>query len=99
GHRSPTNSGVPGRGGVAGPRREPLGERNDAVVEYLLGFDAVIVAGQAKSHCVAWTVEDLLEDPAAREQGIASRLYLLEDCSSPGVAPGAVHSTQHRAAP
>ncbi|OFW75795.1 MAG: isochorismatase [Actinobacteria bacterium RBG_16_68_12] len=76
-----------------GARGESLGERNDALVDYLLGFDAVIVAGQAKSHCVAWTVEDLLEDPAAREQGIASRLYLLEDCSSPVVVPGAVDYT------
>jgi len=74
-------------------RGEPLGERNEALVEFLLGFDAVIVAGQAKSHCVAWTVEDLLEDPAAREQGIASRLYLLEDCSSSVVVPGAVDYT------
>ncbi len=76
-----------------GARGQPLGERNDALVEYLLDFAAVIVAGQAKSHCVAWTVEDLLEDPAAREQGIASRLYLLEDCSSPVVVPGAVDYT------
>jgi len=78
---------------LRGARGEPLGERNDALVEYLLGFDAVIVAGQAKSHCVAWTIEDLLEDPAAREQGIGSRLYLLEDCSSPVVVPGAVDYT------
>ena len=65
---------------------EPLGERNTALVEYLAGFDAVIVAGQAKSHCVAWTVEDLLRDVPE----IASRLYLLEDCTSPVVVPGAV---------
>jgi nicotinamidase-related amidase len=72
-----------------GPRGEPLGERNTALVEHLLGFDAVIVAGQAKSHCVAWTVADLLSDAPE----IASRLYLLEDCSSPVVVPGAVDYT------
>src|SRR5919106_237956 len=65
---------------------EPLGERNTALVEYLAGFDAVIVAGQAKSHCVAWTVEDLLHDVPE----MASRLYLLEDCTSAVVVPGAV---------
>ena len=65
---------------------EPLGERNDELVEYVSGFDAVIVAGQAKSHCVAWTVEDLLADVPE----LASRLYLLEDCTSPVVVPGAV---------
>jgi nicotinamidase-related amidase len=63
-----------------------LGERNTALVDHLNGFDAVIVAGQAKSHCVAWTVADLLADVPS----IASRLYLLEDCTSPVVVPGAV---------
>lgn len=74
---------------LRGARGEVLGERNAALVEHLRGFDAVIVAGQAKSHCVAWTIEDLLED--APELG--SRLYLLEDCSSPVVVPGVVDYT------
>jgi nicotinamidase-related amidase len=65
---------------------EPLGERNTALVKHLTTFDAVIVAGQAKSHCVAWTVADLLDEAP----GVASRLYLLEDCTSPVVVPGAV---------
>jgi len=69
---------------------EPLGERNTALIEYLLDFDAVIVAGQAKSHCVAWTVEDLLSDAPE----VAPRLYLLEDCSSPVVVRGAVDYTE-----
>jgi nicotinamidase-related amidase len=73
-----------------GPRGESLGERNTALIEHLSTFDAVIVAGQAKSHCVAWTVEDLLEDVPE----IASRLYLLEDCSSAVVVPGAVDYTE-----
>jgi nicotinamidase-related amidase len=68
---------------------QELGARNTALVEHLLGFDAVLVAGQAKSHCVAWTVEDLLADAPA----IAPRLYLLEDCSSPVVVPGVVDYT------
>ncbi|MDW8337993.1 MAG: isochorismatase [Thermoleophilia bacterium] len=72
-----------------GPGGEALGERNLALVEHLRRFAAVIVAGQAKSHCVAWTVEDLLE--AAPD--LAPRLYLLEDCSSPVVVPGAVDYT------
>jgi nicotinamidase-related amidase len=69
---------------LRGASGEPLGTRNDALVEHLLGFDAVLVAGQAKSHCVAWTVADLLHDVPE----IAPRLYLLEDCSSPVVVPG-----------
>jgi nicotinamidase-related amidase len=74
---------------LEGSGGEPLGERNIALVEHLLRFDAVLVAGQAKSHCVAWTVEDLIEIAPQ----IAPRLYLLEDCSSPVVVPGAVDYT------
>ena len=74
---------------LRGSRGEQLGERNAALVERLQGFDAVLVAGEAKSHCVAWTVSDLLDD--APELG--PRLYLLEDCTSPVVVPGAVDYT------
>ena len=75
-----------------GPGGEPLAARNTALVEKLLTFDAVVVAGQAKSHCVAWTIDDLLRDDAVRER-LAPRTYLLEDCTSPVVVPGAVDYT------
>jgi nicotinamidase-related amidase len=66
------------------------GEPNRELVEHLKSFDAVVVAGQAKSHCVAWTVEDLLR--LAPE--LTPRLHLLEDCMSPVVVPGAVDFTE-----
>ena len=72
----------------------PLGSRNGRLIERLLRFDAVLVAGQAKSHCVAWTIEDLLRDSLVREHRLADRLYLLDDCTSPVVVPGAVDFTQ-----
>jgi nicotinamidase-related amidase len=72
-----------------GPDGEPLGRFNEALIGKLLTFDAVIVAGQAKSHCIAWTIDDLLED----EHGLAERTYLLEDCTSPVVVPGVVDYT------
>jgi len=72
-----------------GPDGEELGHRNVELIERLLEFDGVIVAGQAKSHCVAWTIDDLLEG----EQRLAERVYLLEDCSSPVVVPGVVDYT------
>jgi nicotinamidase-related amidase len=74
---------------LTGSRGTRLGERNAALVEHLCNFDAVIVAGQAKSHCVAWTIGDLVTDAPE----IANRLYLLEDCSSPVVVPGAIDYT------
>jgi nicotinamidase-related amidase len=75
-----------------GPDGEPLGGPNSDLIEKLLEFDAVVVAGQAKSHCLAWTIDDLLEDEHVRER-LAERTFLLEDCTSPVVVPGAVDYT------
>jgi nicotinamidase-related amidase len=72
---------------------EPLGRRNQELIERLLRFDAVLIAGQAKSHCVAWTIADLLDDETVRERGLAEKVYLLEDCTSPVVVPGTVDFT------
>jgi nicotinamidase-related amidase len=77
---------------TTGPDRDQIGERNHGLVDHLVNFDAVVIAGQAKSHCVAWTVEDLLE-AQGRERHLAERVYLLEDCTSPVVVPGAVDYT------
>ena len=77
---------------------EPLGRRNQALIEELLRFDAVVIAGQAKSHCVAWTIQDLLEDPTVQERGLEEKVYLLEDCTSPVVTPGADYTDDADAA-
>ena len=76
-----------------GPDGEPIASTDHALVETLLGFDAVIVAGQAKSHCLAWTIDDLLAHRSVQEQQLAQRTYLLEDCTSPIVVPGVVDYT------
>jgi nicotinamidase-related amidase len=72
---------------------EPLGRRNHPLIERLLQYDAVVIAGEAKSHCVAWTIEDLLGDPNVQERGLAEKVYLLEDCTSSVVVPGSVDHT------
>ncbi|HUQ23538.1 MAG TPA: hypothetical protein VM049_11055 [Gaiellaceae bacterium] len=73
---------------------EPLGRRNQPLLEELLRFDAVVIAGQAKSHCVAWTIDDLLSDATVQARHLATKVYLLEDCTSPVVVPGAVDYTE-----
>jgi nicotinamidase-related amidase len=75
-----------------GPDGDRLGAKNTELIARLLAFDVVVVAGQAKSHCMAWTIDDLLEDEAAGER-LAERTYLLEDCTSPVVVPGVVDYT------
>jgi len=72
---------------------EELVGLNRALIDELLGYDALIVAGQAKSHCVAWTMADLLTEIRTRDPALAERVYLLEDCSSPVVVPGVVDFT------
>ncbi len=72
---------------------EPLGRRNEPLIEELLRYDAVVIAGQAKSHCVAWTIQDLLGDPTVQDGHLEEKVYLLEDCTSSVVVPGTVDYT------
>ena len=77
-----------------GHRGEALAEKNQAIIRWLLRFDAVIIAGQAKSHCVAWTIADLLEELGGERATLARKVYLLEDCTSPVVIPGVIDYTE-----
>ncbi len=72
---------------------EQIAEKNVTFIRKLLEFDAVIIAGQAKSHCVAWTIDDLLNEIFTADRALAEKVYLLEDCSSPVVIPGVVDYT------
>jgi nicotinamidase-related amidase len=67
-----------------------IGKKSGKIYELLSNCDALVVAGQAKSHCVSWTVSDLLEDICANDPDLVSKVYLLEDCTSPVVVPGVV---------
>lgn len=73
---------------------KPLGVLNQALLDRLRTFDAVLVAGQAKSHCVAWTVQDLLDEYQERDPEQIRKIYLLVDCMSPVVAPGVIDYTE-----
>ncbi len=75
-------------------RNRAIAQKNTALIDRLLTFDAVLIAGQAKSHCVAWTIADLLTEIQARRPSFANRVYILEDCMSPVVVPGIVDFTE-----
>lgn len=64
---------------------KPIAQPNTRLIEALLSNDVVVVAGQAKSHCVAWTVRHLLDEITKRNPELAKKVYLLEDCTSPVV--------------
>jgi nicotinamidase-related amidase len=81
-----------------GPDGETIAGRNDLLIQQLSLYDAIVAAGQAKSHCVAWTIDDLLEGDDARERALAPRTYLLEDCTSAVVVPGMDYTEEADAA-
>jgi len=71
----------------------PVDFANRDLIERLLSFDTVIVAGEAQSHCVKWTVEDLLAEIQERDASLARKIVLLDDCTSPVVVPGVADFT------
>ena len=78
---------------LEGPMGETLGAHNPKFIQHLQEVDKLYIAGQAKSHCVAWTVSDLLEDIQALDPALAKKVYLLEDCTSSVVVPDVVDHT------
>jgi nicotinamidase-related amidase len=67
------------------PDGRAIAEVNVNFLEALSQSDVVIIAGQAKSHCVAWSIEHLLRVIQAKDPKLADKVYLLGDCSSPVV--------------
>jgi nicotinamidase-related amidase len=70
------------------PQGRPIGSRHYELLRQILAYDRIIVAGQAKSHCVVWTLDHMLEVAASVDPRLAERIYVLEDCTSPVVIPG-----------
>jgi nicotinamidase-related amidase len=64
-----------------------LAQRNTQFVQTLLAADAVIIAGQAASHCVKSTIDDLLGEIAAHDASLAKKVYLVTDCMSAVTVP------------
>jgi nicotinamidase-related amidase len=65
----------------------PLAEKNSAFLETLLSADAVVVAGQASSHCVKSSIDDLYDAIVARDKALARKVYVLADCMSAVTVP------------
>lgn len=64
-----------------------LGRQSTHLVGTLLRTDAVLIAGEASSHCVKNSVEDLLNEIRAYDPTLAKKVYLLTDCMSPVAIP------------
>jgi len=66
---------------------KPLGQKNAGFVKKLLNSDAVIIAGQAASHCVKSSIDDLLDEIMAADPTLAAKVYILGDCMSSVAVP------------
>lgn len=75
-------------------------QKNVALLETLIRSDYVIICGEAWSHCLAWSVKDLMSyvmslpnTSPAEKTALLSKIYILKDCTSAVVIPGLVDYT------
>jgi nicotinamidase-related amidase len=64
-----------------------VGSFNAPFFKLLMEYDRVYVFGQAKSHCVLSTLDDLQAHVLATEPRLAEKIWILEDAMSPVPAP------------
>ena len=72
---------------------KPIAQKNAQLFNHLVSYDMVIVAGQAKSHCLAWTMENMRTEILAKDPSLAKKIYIMGDCTSPVVIPGVIDFT------
>lgn len=66
---------------------KPLVQKNTQFIKTLLASDAVIIAGQAASHCVASSINDLLDEIQAQDPELAKKVHIMTDCMSSVAIP------------
>jgi nicotinamidase-related amidase len=66
---------------------KPLAQRNALFLKNLMRSDAVVIAGQASSHCVKSTIDDLLDEIVSVDRNLAKKVFILTDCMSAVTVP------------
>jgi len=74
---------------------QPLAQRNTQFIQTLLEGDVVVVAGQAASHCVKSSIDDLLSEIKAKDEALARKVYVLQDCMSSVAVPDPARPGQY----
>jgi len=64
------------------PVPEVPGEEGRSFLEDLENYDVLIIAGEAASHCVLETLEDLVDEFADKPETL-DKIFILRDCTSP----------------
>lgn len=78
-----------------GPNHEEIGKRDNFIFELLDTADLLIITGQAKSHCLAFTITDIAAALKNTNPVLLEKIYILEDCTSPVVVPGGFDFTEN----
>ena len=68
--------------GVIKPEYDTKGYINLDFLNKLEQYDKIVIAGEAKSHCVLESIQQILEYYENRPE-ITRKIYILEDCMSP----------------
>lgn len=72
-----------------------IAKKNTKFLDKLLTADAIVIAGQASSHCVKSSIEDILDEIVIQRNApeLAKKVYIMEDCTSAVVIPGVLDFT------
>ncbi|MGZ4913251.1 MAG: hypothetical protein ACXVI3_06465 [Halobacteriota archaeon] len=62
-----------------------LVKKNTALLDTLFRSDSLLIGGEAASHCLAWSIKDLLTHILGADPKLAQKVYILQDCTSPVV--------------
>lgn len=68
--------------GIIKPEYDTKGYINMDFLNKVETFDRVIIAGEAKSHCVLESIKQILEHYETRPE-VTKKIWILEDCMSP----------------
>lgn len=68
-------------------------QTNVSLLETLYKSDYVIIAGMALSHCVLWSLTDLVDFFYDNDRNSLKKIYVMTDCTSSVVIPGVVDFT------
>lgn len=75
-----------------------IGQANTTFIKTLLGYDAIVIAGQAASHCVKSSIDDLLGNILQQDPALAKKCHILGDCMSAVVSPAHDYTPESEAA-
>lgn len=72
---------------------QTIAQRDVNIIKRLGEVDFMILAGEAGSHCVKSSIDDIMSEILTHDPKLASKVYIMEDCMSAVVVPGVADFT------